>query len=201
MKVLKLAIIVVGGLLMLSLSCWAQEETQRHQQQIVIQGSGFFGSSRSSSGISNEPTQSGGFLAGYRFNLNKWLAAEADYDFVSNSQNYSSGLGNVAVKTYTHGVSGAGVVKLPRFYKLSTFVLAGGGALVFDPRDTKGIGQQTRGTFVYGAGGDYSLMKYVALRAQYRGFVYKVPDFGINQLKLNQYTHAAAPSAGLVFSF
>lgn len=47
MKVLKLAIIVVGGLLMLSLSCWAQEETQRHQQQIVIQGSGFFGSSRS----------------------------------------------------------------------------------------------------------------------------------------------------------
>ena len=28
------------------------------------------------------------------------------------------------------------------------------------------------------------MFRHIAIRAQYRGFVYKVPDFGINQLKL-----------------
>ena len=45
------------------------------------------------------------------------------------------------------------------------------------------------------------MLRHVAIRAQYRGFVYKVPDFGINQLKLDKYTHAAVPSAGLVVTF
>lgn len=79
--------------------------------------------------------------------------------------------------------------------------MAGGGALVFDPRNTSSIERQTRGTFVYGVGGDVSVMKHVAVRAQYRGFVYKVPDFGVGQLKTDKFTHAAVPSAGLVFTF
>jgi hypothetical protein len=44
-------------------------------------------------------------------------------------------------------------------------------------------------------------MKHVALRAQYRGFVYKVPDFDQGALHVDKVTHSAVPSAGLVFTF
>jgi hypothetical protein len=37
--------------------------------------------------------------------------------------------------------------------------------------------------------------------AQYRGFVYKIPDFEMTSLKVDKYTHAAVPSAGLVVTF
>jgi len=39
------------------------------------------------------------------------------------------------------------------------------------------------------------------VRAQYRGFVYKTPDFEMASLKVNKYTHAAVPSVGMVFTF
>jgi hypothetical protein len=37
--------------------------------------------------------------------------------------------------------------------------------------------------------------------AQYRGFVYKIPDFEMTSLKVDKYTHSAVPSAGLVVTF
>jgi len=43
--------------------------------------------------------------------------------------------------------------------------------------------------------------RHIALRAQYRGFVYKIPDFEMASLKVDKYTHSAVPSVGLVFAF
>ena len=195
---MKRSFLIISALLAFSLSCWADEET-RHE--ITVQGSGFIGKTMTGSGIQHEPTDSGGFLAGYRFNLSNWIAAEADYDLFSNSQKYRSSAGDFQKQTYMHGITGVAVVKLPTFYKVKTFVLGGGGWLVFHPRNSGGIEAQTRGAFVYGGGGDFPVMKRVALRAEYRGFVYKVPDFNISQLKVDKYTHGAVPSAGLVFTF
>jgi hypothetical protein len=45
------------------------------------------------------------------------------------------------------------------------------------------------------------MAKHIALRAEYRGFVYKTPDFEMTSLKVDKYTHSAVPSAGLVFRF
>jgi len=191
-------LLFINLLLMLSLSCWSQEETR---QEITIQGSGFIGKTTTGSGIQNESTNSGGFLAGYRFNINRWVAAEADYDFTGNSQKYASLSGDFRRQTYIHGITGSPVFKLPTFHSVNTFVLAGGGGLVFHKRNSAGIQTQTRGTFVYGGGADIPLMRRIVLRAEYRGFLYKVPDFNFNQLKIDKFTHAAVPSAGLVFTF
>ena len=187
-----LLICSIGLLCVFSL---AQEE--RHQ--VTVQGSGFFTKETTTSGITNKPTYSGGLLAGYRFNINRWLAAEGDYDFFSNSQKYATSSAGFTAQTYVHAVTGTAVIKLPAYRLIKPFVLAGGGVLVFDPRNTTLIDRQTRGAFVYGGGFDISLVRHVALRTQYRGFVYKVPDFEVNQLRMDKYTHAAVPSAGLVF--
>jgi hypothetical protein len=39
------------------------------------------------------------------------------------------------------------------------------------------------------------------LRAEYRGFVFKDPDFGVRSLDTDSWTHTAQPSAGLVYRF
>ncbi len=192
-KLVKIAAII----LLLGFGAYAQEV--RHE--FTVQGSGFFPNETTANGITSKPTYSGGVMAGYRFNLNRWLAVEGDYDYFRNSQKFLGTSGTAYVGTNVHAVTGTGVVKLPTLQKFRPFVLAGGGAMVFDPHDKAGIDRQTRGAFVYGGGGDYPVLRHVAIRAQYRGFVYKVPDFGTNQLKLDKYSHAAVPSAGLVVTF
>jgi len=86
------------------------------------------------------------------------------------------------------------------------YVLAGAGALVFDPTGNtgefvSGEQRQARPAFVYGGGVDYRLVRHIALRLEYRGFVYDRPDFGIATLSSNVTTHSSQPSAGLVFHF
>jgi hypothetical protein len=48
---------------------------------------------------------------------------------------------------------------------------------------------------------DYRLLGGLGLRLQYRGLVYKAPDFGISALSTDSWTHTAEPSVGLVLRF
>ena len=73
--------------------------------------------------------------------------------------------------------------------------------MVFNPRNMRNLESQTRGALVYGGGLDVPMFKHVALRTQYRGFVYKIPDFDTSKLKTDKFTHAVVPSAGLAFTF
>ncbi len=183
--------------LLFGISAWAQEI--RHE--FTVQGSGFFPKQTSQAGLTNKPTYSGGVMAGYRFNINKWLAAEGDYDYFRNDEKFLATSGLTRIPMNVHGMTGVAVVKLPILQKFRPFAVAGGGAMVFDPRNNVTVSRQTRGTFVYGGGADYPVIKHVAVRAQYRGFLYKIPDFGTNTLKVDKFTHAAVPSAGLVLTF
>ena len=197
-KLSELAII----LFFFGISSWAQE----FRHEVTVQGSGFFQKQTTHGGITNDPTNSGGVMAGYRFNLKTWFAVEGDYDYFRNHSTFSGSSGTTAIPMNVHAATGVGVVKLPSFKApsikiVSPFLLAGGGAIFFDPRSGSVSKEQTRGAFVYGGGVDVPVSKHFFLRAQYRGFVYKIPDFELASLKLNKYTHSAVPSAGLVFTF
>src|SRR4030088_988754 len=89
-------------LLLFTLSAWAQEV----RQEVTIQGSGFFPKETTESGITSKPTYSGGVLAGYRFNINKWVGGEGDDDYSRNSQKYSNSAGSAFVPTNVHSVTG-----------------------------------------------------------------------------------------------
>ena len=60
---------------------------------------------------------------------------------------------------------------IPGVKIVSPFVLAGGGAMFFDPRGGSISNEQTRGAFAYGGGLDVPMSKHFLLRAEYRGFV------------------------------
>jgi opacity protein-like surface antigen len=111
------------------------------------------------------------------------------------------------IEANVHQATGALVVTAPhKIIGLKPYVLAGSGALIFEPTGNlggiiSGATNQARPVFLYGGGVDYDLTKHLALRAEYRGFVYERPDFGLQSLHSGATTHTAQPSAGIVFRF
>lgn len=197
--------VLVGTILFfLTLAATAQES----RSEISVQGTGFFTSSSSGNGTSYNATESGGVLGTYRYHLNHWISAEAAYGYDLNTQKYLFSSNAFRIQSGIHQFTGSIVVNLPSRAKsrLNPYFLAGGGALLFEPtgdqfNSMSGAQSQTQGAFVYGAGMNYALHKGIALRAEYRGLVYKTPDFGFGALATNAITHTAVPSIGLSFRF
>jgi len=181
--------------------------SQEARSEVSVQATGFFTKDSDGRRISQKTTQSGGILVGYRYRINRWFSAEANYGYNRNTQQYFSSSGAARVQANVNSVTSDVVMNLPfRFHKLLPYVLGGGGALIFKPTNNfggfvPGADSQAKGAFVYGGGADYGITRRVSLRAEYRGFVYKAPDFGLSNLTTDKWTHTASPSAGLVVRF
>jgi hypothetical protein len=59
--------------------------------------------------------------------------------------------------------------------------------------------RQAKAALVYGGGVNFDATSHFGVRAEYRGFVYKAPDFKLDSLNLDKVTHLAQPSAGIYF--
>ena len=195
--------ITIASLLLFTIAGFTQEV----RNEVSVQGTGFFTKDSSGNGISRTTTNTGGLQVGYRYNINRWLSTEANYGFDRNTQRYFSGVGESRIQSDVNGVTADVVVKLPlHISKFSPYALAGGGGLIFHPTGNgggfvPGADTQAKGAFLYGAGADYVLTNHFSLRAEYRGFVYKDPDFGLQSLKTDTWAHTAQPSAGIVYRF
>ncbi len=200
-------------ILSLALSALAQS----HQGEFSAQVSGVFTKNTNFNNVTNSPssvnhqiaTNSVGLLFGYRYHFNSCEALEMEYGYTENGQRYytpatagnSSGLA-YAITSQMHDIDFNEVITTPRLAGFfQPFILAGGGALIFVPtNNTFGPSSQTRAMFDYGAGLDFHI-GHLGARVEYRGLIFQVPDFGVPALASNRYTHLAAPSVGLVFTF
>src|ERR1700726_5056939 len=195
------AAVIVGVLALVSITAVAQE----NRSEVSIQGTGFFTKDTAGNGVSERGNETGGFLLGYRYNFNRWLAAEANYGYDRNTQFYFGGT-LARAQADIHQITGSAVVKLPSFARLEPYAIAGVGALVFDPTGNSGgsfagATLQTKAAFIYGVGAQYAFTRHISLRAEYRGYLYKAPDFGVAGLNTDSWTQIAQPSAGIVFRF
>jgi opacity protein-like surface antigen len=194
---------IVLAILLSASGAMAQEQ----RQEVSVQGTGFFTKDSNGNGINQHSRDTGGILASYRYHFNRWLAADASYGYDRNTQQNFTSTGRLNVEANVHQATGALVVTVPHsILKFDPYVLAGAGALVFDPTGkaggfVPGARDQARAAFVYGGGVDYNLTRHFALRAEYRGFVYERPDFDLQALHSGATTHTAQPSAGIVFRF
>ena len=199
---MKLAVVIVGVLALTSVSAMAQDIIR---SEVSIEGTGFFTNDSSGNRVLDRATNTGGLLVGYRYNFNRWFAVEANYGYDRNTQMY---FGNTLARVQSdiHQFTGSAVVKLPGLGRVQPYALAGGGSLVFEPTGNAGgifagASQEARGTFLYGLGADYVLARHWSLRAEYRGLVYKAPDFNLAGLNTDSWTNISQPSAGIVFRF
>jgi opacity protein-like surface antigen len=192
------------SVVLISLAAAAQES----RSEFSLQGTGFFTSSTNSNGISYDSTESAGFLTTYRYHMNHWASIEGAYGFSADSQKYLLSSELFRIQSNIHQLTGSLVLSVPTrgHSRLSPYVLAGGGALLFSPTGNQfnslsGAQTQAKGVFVYGVGMNYAIRKGIALRAEYRGLVYGTPDFGFGALTTNTVTQTAEPSIGISFRF
>ena len=186
--------------LLLTLSAVGQEYPR---VQIGLQGNGFFTKSSTQENVRQTSSESGGFLVDFRYGLSRWVSADVAWGRNRITNRYSTP-GSSSIQTTVNQFIGGFAFHLPDTSKLSPYLLAEGGALLFTPTDSgapAGATRQASGAFAYGAGVDIAIVRHIGLRAEYRGLVYNTPEFNINGLTGSSVTHTAEPSAGVVFSF
>jgi len=130
-----------------------------------------------------------GVLASYRFMMTPSSAIEANYGITySNSFHYTSlsaiGPAGLKVNTRTQEISAA-YVRSMNFKRYSPFIEAGPGVVIFLPiinigTTDKSVKQQMTIAGFFGVGLAYEISPSFDIRAEYRGIVTKVPDFGLN---------------------
>ena len=180
-----------------SLTVFAQEDYTRLKSEASVQVLGSFVKRTTENGVDQGATDRAGVLGTYRYYFSRHHGVEANYSWTSSTQTYC-GLG---VDTNSHEISAAYVFRMP-MKRWSPFVLAGAGALIFDPKDFAGASSQTRAAFVYGGGADINLTDHLFVRGEYRGFVYSSPTYNLSALNgLDRVTHRAEPSIGFGWRF
>ena len=190
------------GLVLFATTAMAQVE---QPSQINIQGTALITKDSTTDSATHGATQSGGLLVGYSYRFNQWAGVEGNYGYTRNTQNYFGSFGQSGIRADMHEVTGSFVFHIPvRVTHVRPYALAGGGALIFDPVGNflaNGIDRQTKGTFVYGGGFNFDVARNFGVRAEYRGLVFKAPDFTLNALNLDKVTHLAQPSVGFYFRY
>src|ERR1700680_2624268 len=198
-----------GTLIILFVSFSAAQEVG-HLDASVAYGAAFSKtSSNGFNGVTVSPTNAGMILGTFRFRFNRTHGIAVNIGRTNNSQVYILGSNDYRVQTTVTEYTGAYVFSPFHFQKLEPFVLAGGGALRFNPGNQYingnaspfGATQQTSMAFLYGGGVDYRVWKRIGLRLQYRGLIYKEPTFHLAQFFTGVRGHMAEPSVGIVFNF
>jgi opacity protein-like surface antigen len=151
-----------------------------------------------------------GALISYRFMLTPRGAVEANYGYSQNNIHFhaNSYPNGIQINTRTQEVSAAYIYNF-HYRNFNPFVEAGGGALLWGQIrnlatttiDAKG---QTTIVGIYGGGIAYEISPSFDIRAEYRGIVSKVPDFGLSStpnLNTNRYYNIYNPVIGVAYHF
>ena len=142
-----------------------------------------------------------GIQGSYRFFFKRNSGVELSYGYTRNTQTYSMDSGSIGVKNNSDELFAAYVFRFPA-KRWSPFVLAGAGALIFDPNAVAGTATQTRLGYLYGGGADFNLKHRIFMRTEYRGVFYDSPTFSLGGLNgLDRFTHRAEPSVGFGYRF
>lgn len=188
--------------------CVAAGRTQESRQDISLSGTALIEPfMASSTDVQVSANRAFGAMVSYRFMLTPSSALEANYGMTyQNTIRYViSNTNNYLVSTRTQEISAA-YVRSFNFHKFNPFVEAGPGAFVFLPIRNSGttsldVKQQIAVGGVYGAGVAYEISPSFDIRAEYRGWVTKVPTFGNTQFNNAKWYNIYNPVIGVAYHF
>ena len=165
---------------------------------------GQFSGNASGNGITDSPTNSMGVLATVRQSFHPWLGYEVNYSYTRFSERYNTI--PFAVQSNVHEASGAYLLQGPALpiLGLQPFAAVGVGGLIFLPTTVGGqrYHQQWRIPFIYEVGVNFPIVtSHFGLRLQYRGLIYKAPDFGSSLLSTNATRQTSEPTVGAYLRF
>ncbi len=192
------------GVLMLSAAAGYAQESR---QDVSFSGTGIFGPTvHGAANVKQSMTDALGLLLSYRYMLTPKSALEVNYSFAQDSQKYVTSFQPYArIHSRQQEITAAYVYSL-NFKRYSPFAEIGVGTLVFTPvldsgtnllntKSTKGIAG------LFGGGLAYELSPSFDIRAEYRGFVTKTPNFGETDFSTNRYEIISMPTIGVAYHF
>jgi outer membrane immunogenic protein len=191
--------------LLLTLSAVAGR-AQESRQDVSISGSAILEPFKSSSTDVKVSSKRGlGALFSYRFMLTPRGAVEANYGYSQNSLHYVAPSYDHNVNTRLQEATAAYVFNF-NFHNFNPFVEAGGGALMWGNirnlgTTTLDVKSQTTIVGLYGGGIAYEISPSFDIRAEYRGIVSKVPNFGYAPFTTNRYYNISNPVIGVAYHF
>lgn len=194
--------------------CVATGRSQESRQDVSLSGIALIPPFvASSTNVQVHSNAAYGLLASYRFMLTPNSALEANYGITyENTYRYVVGNTNVTkILTRTQEMSGA-YVRSFTFRKWNPFVEAGPAGMIFLPIRNSGTTsidakQQTNLAGMYGGGIAYEISPSFDIRAEYRGIVTKVPNFGLGSgnttqnLTTNKWFNIYEPVLGVAYHF
>ena len=211
--------IAMAALFLLTSLGWGQD----NRFDVSLGGAAVFSKQSTGNGTVLTPTNSGAVLITGRYRFSEHSSVEINYSHTANSQIYFASPLTYRIHSTTGEYSGAYVFSFHQSEEVEPFVFAGAAALVFYPsydfNYINGVqtfipaAQQTKPAFLYGGGVDWRifaslplihrspLSNHLALRLQYRGLVYKAPDYKVQNLFTGARGRMAEPAVGLVVKF
>ena len=199
--------------------CVTAGRAQESRQDISLSGTALIEPfTASSTTVQVNSTTAYGALVSYRFMLTPSSALEANYGitYQNSIHFYSPSFGpnspGYKVLTRTQEISAA-YVRSFVFKNWNPFVEAGPGAFIFLPivntgTTTLDAHQQTGIGFIFGGGVAYEISPSFDIRAEYRGWVTKVPTFGDTGTSTENFTTnrwyrpwVSNPSIGVAYHF
>ena len=177
------------------------QETVTYKSEVNVEGFLPIVKSTTASSVQQSTSLTGGVLAGYRFFFGTRSGVEVSYGYSRSTQTYNVSNGPLGLGANSDEVFVAYLYRFPH-KRWSPFLLAGAGALLFDPRDTTGADVQTRAGYFYGGGADFEIHRRLFVRAEYRGVFYNSPTFNLSALNgLDRFTQRAEPAVGFGYKF
>jgi hypothetical protein len=176
---------------------------------VSLSGAAVISKQSAGHGVVLNPTNSGTPLLTIRYRFNPRHSIVANYSGTHDSQIYTLGAHVYRVQSTVTELSAAYVFNPIQIGKFEPFLMAGAGSLSFNPNETFidtfqvpiASVKQTELMYLYGAGVDYRVRPHIAVRLQYRGLVYKEPNFKNPTLFTGVLGLMAEPTIGIVFRF
>ena len=192
------------GVLMLSAAAGYAQESR---QDVSFSGTGIFGPTvHGAANVQQSMTGALGLLLSYRYMLTPKSALELNYSFAQDSQKYSTSFEPYArIHSRQQEVTAAYVYSL-NFKRYSPFAEVGVGTMIFTPVLDNGsnlLGTKSTKAIsgLFGGGLAYELSPSFDIRAEYRGFLVKAPNFGETNFSTNRYEVISMPTIGVAYHF
>lgn len=169
---------------------------------VSINAFGQFTGTKSGNGVTDKPSRSAGVLISVRKSYKPWLGYEVNWSYTRFSEAYSTF--PFSVQDNLHEFTAAYLIQSPKLLLFQPFATVGSGLLFFLPTTVGGQHQnlQIRPPLLYEVGVNLPLVTgHIGARLEYRGLLYKTPDFGSPFFKTGTRRQTSEPAAGIYIRF
>jgi outer membrane immunogenic protein len=200
---MKKTMLMLGALLLSAAAGYAQES----RQDASISATVPWAPQVTGNSVQKNTSMTLGFVASYRYMLTPRSALELNYGYAQNTQYYAISQKFQGGVHVVQSELSAAYVYSRNYKRWNPFLEAGPGAMLFTGINDAGTTatfnpkNQTQIGGIFGGGVAYELSPSFDIRAEYRGFVTKTPDFGLTQFNTNRWELVSTPAIGIGYHF